>query len=96
MKTASVSKLKASLNAYSKRVKAGEEVLVTERGRPVARLSRVPSSRKLAEHPAKMRTNGFLKLGSGALPKHFWKLPKPKDPKGLTVKAVLEEREKGW
>jgi len=96
VKTASVSKLKASLNAYLQRVKAGEEVLVTERGRPVAKLSRAPSSRKLVVHPTKMRTNGFLKFGSGALPKHFWKLPKPKDPKGLTVKAVLEEREKGW
>jgi prevent-host-death family protein len=96
VKTASVSKLKASLNAYLQRVKAGEEVLVTERGRPVARLSRVPSSRKLAEHPAKMRTNGFPKLGSGALPKNFWKLRRPKDPKGSTVKAVLEEREQGW
>jgi hypothetical protein len=31
MKTASVSKLKASLSEYLKRVKAGEEVLVTER-----------------------------------------------------------------
>ena len=96
MKTASVSKLKASLNAYLKQVKAGEEVLVTERGRPVARLSRVSSSRKLAEHPAKTRTNGFLKLGSGTQPKHFWNLPRPKDPKGLTAKAVLEERERGW
>jgi prevent-host-death family protein len=96
VKTASVSKLKASLNAYLKRVKAGEEVLVTERGRPVAKLSRVPSSRKLVEHPAKIHRKDLLKLASGALPKHFWKLPRPKDPKGLTVKAVLEERERGW
>ena len=37
MRTATVSKLKASLSEYLRQVKAGEEVLVTERGRPIAR-----------------------------------------------------------
>ena len=39
MKTATVSKLKASLSEYLRQVKAGEEVLVTERGRPIAKLA---------------------------------------------------------
>ena len=38
MKKASVSQLKTSLSAYLLGVKNGEEVLVTERGRPIARL----------------------------------------------------------
>ena len=38
MTTATVSKLKASLSEYLRRVKAGEEVLVSERGRPIAKL----------------------------------------------------------
>jgi hypothetical protein len=43
-----------------------------------------------------MEKQGLIKVGSGKLPKGFWKLPRPKDPKGLVVKAVLQEREKGW
>ncbi|MGB3683875.1 MAG: type II toxin-antitoxin system prevent-host-death family antitoxin, partial [Rubrobacteraceae bacterium] len=38
MKSAGVTDLKAWLSEYLARVKSGEEVLVTDRGRPVARL----------------------------------------------------------
>ena len=95
MKTVTVSKLEASLSEYLRRVKAGEEVLVTERGRPIARLApaRVHG---LPEHLAEMERQGLIKVGSGKLPKDFWKLPRPKDPEGLVQKAILEEREEGW
>lgn len=96
MKTASVSKLKASLSEYLRQVKAGEEVLVTERGRPIARIAPAESSNALPEHLAEMEKQGLIKVGSGKLPKRFWDLPRPKDPKGLVVKTVLEERERGW
>ncbi len=48
MKTTTVSKLKASLSEYLRSVKAGEEVLVTERGRPIAKLTPAASSRASA------------------------------------------------
>ena len=38
MKTTTVSQLKMSLSAYLRQVKTGEEVLITEHGRPIARL----------------------------------------------------------
>jgi prevent-host-death family protein len=96
MKTTTVSKLKASLSEYLRSVKAGEEVLVTERGRPVAKLSPAAGSDVLADHLIEMEKHGLLKVGSGKLPKGFWKLRRPKDPKGLILKAVLREREEGW
>ena len=37
MPTAAVSDLKARLSEYLKRVKAGPEILITDRGKPVAR-----------------------------------------------------------
>ncbi len=43
MKHAAVAKLKATLSEYLARVKAGEEVIVTERGKPIARI--VPLAR---------------------------------------------------
>jgi len=96
MKTATVSKLKASLSEYLRRVKAGEEVVVTERGRTIARLVPAGRSGTLSEHLVEMERQGLVKLGSGKLPKRFWQLPRPKDPKGLVVSAVLQEREEGW
>jgi len=96
MKTTTVSKLKASLSEYLRSVKAGEEVLVTERGRPIAKLIPSASSKSLPDNLVEMEKQGIVKLGSGKLPKDFWNLPRPKDPKGLVVKAVIREREEGW
>ena len=96
MKTTTVSKLKASLSEYLRSVKAGEEVLITERGRPIAKLIPSASSKSLPDHLVEMEKQGLVKLGSGKLPKGFWNLPRPKDPKGLVVKAVIREREEGW
>lgn len=36
---------------------------------------------------------GMAKIGTGKLPKGFWELPRPKDPKNLAIKALLKERE---
>jgi prevent-host-death family protein len=96
VKTTTVSKLKASLSKYLRSVKAGEEVLITERGRPVAKLTPAQSSEMLPDQLVEMEKQGLIKLGPGKLPKAFWELPRPKDPKGLVVKAVLREREEGW
>ena len=96
MKAATVSKLKASLSEYLRWVKAGEEVLVTERGRPIAKITPTANSNFLSDHVVEMEKQGLIKRGSGKLPKNCWDLPRPKDPKGLVVKAVLRDREEGW
>jgi len=96
MKTTTVSKLKASLSKYLRSVKAGEEVLVTERGRPIAKLTPPGNSELLSDELMEMEKQGLIKLGPGKLPKGFWELPRPKDPKGLVAKAALREREEGW
>lgn len=94
MKTAAVSKLKASLSEYLLRVKAGEEVIVTDRGRPVAKI--VPVKRGEARIPAhllSLERAGLVRIGTGKLPDGFWAAPRSKDPKNLALKALLEERE---
>ena len=95
MKIATVSKLKASLSEYLREVKAGEEVLVTERGRPIARLTPAGISAVLPQHLAEMEKQGLIKVGAAKLPKDFWTLPRPKDSKGLVLKSLLQEREEG-
>jgi prevent-host-death family protein len=95
MKITAVSNLKARLSEYLNQVKAGNEVLITDRGKPVARL--VPISRKKVtrESVIRMEKQGLIKLGSGRLPKGFWAMPRAEDPKGLVLKALLKEREGG-
>ena len=98
MKSAGVADLKARLSEYLARVKSGEEVLVTDRGRPVARLVPV-GAETIADDEAErarlaaMEKEGLLRLGSGSLPEDFFAKERPEDPEGLLVEAVLEERE---
>ena len=98
MESVGVADLKARLSEYLMRVKTGEEVLVTDRGRPVARLIPVSARTELddeaeAARLRAMEREGLVRLGSGSLPEGFFEKERPADPGGLLRKAVLEERE---
>jgi prevent-host-death family protein len=94
---AGVSELKAKLSEYLARVKAGEEVVVTERGRPVARLVPVGfRDGKDRDRLIEMERAGEIRLGPGGVPPDFWEMPRPKDASGKVRSAVEEERETGW
>jgi prevent-host-death family protein len=95
MKIAAVSKLKAHLSEYLNQVKAGSEIIITDRGKPVARLVPVSLVGTMRESLAAMERQGLIKLGSGKLPKEFWTMHRPEDPDGLVLKALLEERGEG-
>ncbi len=92
METAGISKLRAYLSEYLYHVKAGNEVLITDRGKPVARLVPISRTRAFGESLARMEKQGLIRLGSGKLPKRFWSLPRPQAPEGLVRKALLDER----
>ena len=90
MGVANVASLKASLSQVLARVKAGEEVIVTERGRPVARI--VPYEPGGDELDDLVR-KGQVRRSRGHLPPDFWSRPRPADPEGRLLRALLEERE---
>ena len=94
MQTTTISKLKASLSAYLRQVKAGEEVIITQYGRPVARLL-PPSPVSLPEHLQDMEKAGLVKCGKQPLPDDFWDLQRPSDPQAAVRLAVVREREEG-
>jgi prevent-host-death family protein len=95
MKTAAVSKLKATLSQYLAQVKAGEEIIVTERGRPVAKIVPLSRGETVSSHLLELAHAGLVRLGSGRLPAHFWKMPRPVDRRGAALKALLKERTEG-
>ena len=85
MKTAAVSELKARLSEYLNQVKAGMEVLITDRGKPVARLVPIPRSKDLKESLVRMEKQGLIRLGSGKLPKDW-----QKEVEGFMEKELLD------
>ena len=95
MKVAAVSKLKAYLSEYLNQVKAGNEVLITDRGQPVARLVPISRTKAAKDSLTRMEKQGLIRLGSGRLPKDFWTMPRSEDPDGLVLKALLDERGEG-
>ncbi len=95
MKRASVATLKARLSEYLATVKAGEEVIVTERGRPIARLAPVSAAHRADARMQHLIRAGLVRPPVKALPADFFKRPRPKDPEGLILAALLEDRAEG-
>ncbi len=95
-KVAKVSELKASLSKYLARVKAGEEVVVTERGKAIAKIVPMPRDEDAEmERLREMECRGVVTMGTGRIPDDFFERELPEDPEGLVLKALLEERRSG-
>ena len=92
MLVTTIATLKASLSELLAGVKAGEEVVVTDRGRPVARI--VPYESGGAELAELVRA-GQVRRPFGSLSARFWEQPGPADADGRLLGALLEERESG-
>jgi prevent-host-death family protein len=95
MKTASISELKARLSAFLDIVRDGDEVLVTDRGRLIARLVPVAGRHADAGRRDLLLRSGRLRAPAGRLPADFWKRRHPADAKGRSLAALLEERDEG-
>jgi prevent-host-death family protein len=94
MKTAPVADLKASLSRYLASVKSGEELVVTERGKPIAKIVPIFASGEDEDQRMRnMEVRGLVRVGSGRLPRGFWDARRPDDPAGSIRRALLEERE---
>lgn len=92
MKTSGIAELRARLSEYLARVKAAEEVLVTERGRPIARITPLAPPPSDAAGLWDLERAGLLQRPLRPLDESFWKRPRPKDPEGAVLAALLAER----
>ncbi|MBT9589202.1 type II toxin-antitoxin system prevent-host-death family antitoxin [bacterium] len=92
----SVTNLKASLSAFLDSVKSGEEVLVTERGRPIARL--IPYSTSLDQNESTLRLirAGVLRPAREQSIKAFLSSSRLAQSQASVVEALLEDREEGF
>ena len=93
MKTAAISKLKATLSEYIAFVKAGEEVLVTERGKAVARIVPVSGDTKDDARRMDLVRRGILKLGTGISKETLKGLPVANVSRDAIIAAIDADRE---
>jgi prevent-host-death family protein len=96
MKTAGIASLKARLSSYLKMVKAGNEVLITDRGVPIAKLVPIDAAGKEEARIRKLAAEGLLTLAKRRLPRELLEPPKgdPNQGRGV-LEALLAERDEG-
>lgn len=92
----SVSELKAQLSEHLRHVRQGEVVIITDRGRPVARLVPIEATDRWEDDLRAVLEAGQLRPGTGSLPEDLWTAELPPDPGAAVRQAVQAEREEGW
>jgi len=97
MKTASVTEAKNGLSALLDRVRAGESVLILDRGVPVARLAPVESGDDPAGWMRGLERAGIVRSGRGSPPSpELLQQRAPRLPANVSaVDALIEERRSG-
>jgi prevent-host-death family protein len=91
-----VARLKAELSRYLDAVKHGQEVVITERGQPVAKLVPLPAADRAETRRERLARAGLLKLGRGRVRPSLRRLPKgPARVGDAVLAALLEERAEG-
>ena len=53
------------------------------------------ADKSLYERLRELDDAGLIKMGTMRLPDYFWDLPRPADPEGTVLAALLQEREEG-
>jgi len=93
---AGVAELKAGLSRYLERVKAGHEVVVTDRGRPVAKLVPITAEARRGTRRERLVREGLLLPGRGRVRASLLELPAGSAAQGRAVlDALIEERREG-
>jgi len=95
MKTVSISDLKNRLSYYLRLVREGEALLITDRGRVIARIDPAGAAVEGGDYEwlASLDQEGVISRGKGKLSPAWLKQRPP--VRADVVAALLEEREKG-
>jgi prevent-host-death family protein len=91
MTAVGIAQLKARLSEYLAHVKAGEEIVVTDHGRTVAKI--VPAT-DADERLRELERQGLVRIGTMKLPPGFLDDPLPESSASV-LEALIEERREG-
>lgn len=97
MQPKTITEAKAGLSALIDQVRAGETILITDRGVPVARLEPVATSSDPTGRVERLTRAGLMRPGSGAPSEELLAGPTVAAPEGVSlVDLVIDERRSGW
>ena len=97
MKIATITEAKNGLSALIDQVKAGQSVVITERGIPVARIEPITSAPDQTGRLERLERAGIVKRPSAPPPLDLLRKPGPRLRDGASVvETVIEERRTGW
>jgi len=94
MTVATITELKNRLSSYIDRVRAGERILIVDRGIPVARLEPAVAPEDDDARLLRLVRKGIVTLGKGRIPDEILDQPPPRTRRSV-VEALLEERREG-
>jgi prevent-host-death family protein len=91
MRSANIADLRNRLTHYLQRVRAGEEIIVHDRQRPIAKI--VPFTVHQNDDDAALVAAGLMREGTGKLPASFRRTRRPSVSLKVTVAAVSADRD---
>jgi len=91
MRSANIADLRNRLTQYLREVRAGEEIVVRDRQRPIAKI--VPYSIDEDDEDAALVAAGLMRKGTGKLPASFWRTRGPRVPLKVAIAAVSADRD---
>jgi prevent-host-death family protein len=91
MRSANIGDLRNRLTQYLREVRAGEEIIVRDRQRPIARI--IPFTVEEADDDSALVAAGLMRKGTGRLPASFWRTRGPRVPLDVAVAAVSADRD---
>jgi len=91
VRSTNIADLRNHLTQYLQEVRAGEEIVVRDRQRPIAKI--IPFTVDDDEEDAAMVAAGLLRKGSRALPSSFWTARRPRITWRRAAAAVRADRE---
>jgi prevent-host-death family protein len=92
MRSTNIADLRNHLTRYLKEVRAGEEIVVRDRQRPIAKI--IPFTVEGDEpNDADLIAAGLMRKGTGKLPASFWKARRANVPLDAVIAAVSADRD---
>ena len=91
MRSTNIADLRNRLTQYLKEVRAGEEIIVRDRQRPIAKI--IPFTVDDDQSDGDLVAAGLMRKGTGKLPASFWKTRRPSLPLDAAIRAVSADRD---
>jgi prevent-host-death family protein len=92
MRSANIADLRNHLTQYLQEVRAGEEIVVRDRQRPIAKIVPFTVDADQAEDAALVAA-GLMRKGTGSIPPSFWSARRPRVSVRAAVAAVTADRD---